>query len=61
MKKLKNEGKVTYEDLREVRCGVCSNRMWDKGDNVVRQGTVVCASCGTEYSFEPIAWRVFIK
>lgn len=60
MKVLKNEQKVAFDDLREVKCSVCDTRMWDQGNDVSSHAKINCPKCGTVYRFEPIKWRGYI-
>lgn len=60
MKTLKNEQKVEYPDLQELKCSVCNTRIWDQGPNVAKHGRVKCPQCGTLYLFEPTRWKVFV-
>lgn len=58
MKMLKSENKYIYDDFRELQCGVCKKKLWDKGQEINNTARITCPQCGTVYSFEPIRWRV---
>ena len=58
MKLLKSEQEYKYDDFRELQCGICKKKLWDKGQEITNNTRVRCSQCGTVYSFEPIRWRV---
>ena len=58
MKVLKSEHEYKYDDFRELQCGVCKKKLWDKGQEIINTTSIKCPQCGTVYSFEPIRWRV---
>ena len=58
MKLLKSEQEYKYDDFRELQCGNCKKKLWDKGQEIINNTRIRCSQCGTVYSFEPIRWRV---
>jgi NAD-dependent SIR2 family protein deacetylase len=57
MKVLKSEQEYIYGDFRELQCGVCKKKLWDKGQEIIKNTSIRCPQCGTTYSFEPTRWR----
>jgi len=58
MKILKSEQQYIYDEFKELQCGVCKKKLWDKGQEIVNNTKIRCPQCGTVYSFEPTRWRV---
>ena len=58
MKILKSEKNYKYDDFREMQCGNCMKKLWDRGRDILDNGRIKCPGCETVYSFEPIRWRV---
>ena len=58
MKVLKSENEYVYADFREVQCGVCKKKMFDIGQEIIKNTQIKCPQCSTTYSFEPTRWRV---
>ena len=58
MKLLKSEQEYKYDDFRELQCGSCKKKLWDKGQEIINNTRIRCSQCGTSYSFEPTRWRV---
>ena len=58
MKILKSEQLYIFDDFRELQCGICKKKLWDKGREIVANTEIRCPQCGATYSFEPIRWRV---
>ena len=58
MKILKSEHEYKYDDFRELQCGTCKKKLFDKGQEIITTTRIRCPQCGTIYSFEPTRWRV---
>ena len=58
MKILKTEQEYIYDDFREMQCGICKKKLWDKGQEIIDNTRIRCPQCGTIYNFEPTRWRV---
>ena len=58
MKILKSEQEYIFEDFKELQCGTCKKKLWDKGMEIINNTRIRCPQCGTIYSFEPTRWRV---
>ena len=58
MKVLKTEQEYIYDDFRELQCGTCRKKLWDRGLDITGTGRLQCPQCRTVYSFEPTRWRV---
>ncbi len=58
MKILKSEHEYKYDDFRELQCGICKKKLFDKGQEIINTTRIRCPQCGTIYSFEPTRWRV---
>ena len=58
MKLLKSEQEYKYDDFRELQCGICKKKLWDKGREIINNIDIKCPQCSTIYSFEPTRWRV---
>jgi len=58
MKVLKDENEYTYDDFRELKCGVCKKVLWETGGQIITHSKIHCPQCGTIYTFEPTRWRV---
>jgi phage FluMu protein Com len=58
MKVLKSEQEYKYDDFRELQCGICKKKLFDKGQEIITNTRIRCPQCGTVYSFEPTRWRV---
>jgi len=57
MKVLRTEQEYIYEDFRELQCGACRKKLWDKGREIIIRGSIRCPQCGTIYNFEATRWR----
>ena len=58
MKVLKGEQEYKYDDFRELQCGTCKKKLWDKCREIISNTRIACPQCDTIYSFEPTRWRV---
>jgi len=58
MKVLKTEHEYKYNDFREMQCGNCQKKLFDKGQEIINHTRIQCPKCATIYSFEPTRWRV---
>ena len=56
MKKLKDGLEYSYDDLKELRCGVCNKKIWDQAEEVSNYSQLTCPQCGTLFNFEPTRW-----
>jgi len=58
MKVLKDETEYTFDDFRELKCGVCKKILRDTGKHIINHSKIRCPQCTTIYTFEPTRWRV---
>lgn len=58
MKVLKTEHEYKYNHFRELQCGNCQKKLFEKGQEIISNTRIQCPQCATIYYFEPTRWRV---